>query len=826
MASADTSIDIYSSNGTRYTLGASFNQNSTNIASNSSNVGVEASLTSYGGHWNSDYNSYLRVYWHDNRENYDRLVAELPLTTMPSNATVTAEGTIDVTHNSNGTLSGYAYATFTKGGTSSYCPEDSGVSNDWTALASIPRQTSITSFSVSKRNETSVKYNFTVSDPCDYAWYSKDNGATWYDLPANNIVTGLSPNTTYNFKLRVRRTDSQLTTTSTTVSQTTYKAPSQSLKSKTETSITMNWSIDSTANYIWYSKDNGANWTAVGSVNATSGSYTITGLSPNTAYNIKTRVRRSATSTSYDTTASSQTTYNYPYVSAVNTSALTIGNSQKLTLYNPLSRSVTVKMYKDSTSGTELYSGTTNGTSLTFTPNANTLYASIPNSQSGNCVYTVIYGSSTKTATGYTYKVTGTETPTFNDFTYKDSNTAVTNVTGNDQIMVKGLSTVEVTISSSNKMVANNSATAKNYGITMSSLNANVNYSSSDIVQSLGVINASGTQRLTVTAYDSRNLSKTVYKDITVYDYTKPVINASLKRLNDFESETTLKVNGTYTKLTIDNVNKNSVTNVKYRYRETGGSWGSWSNINTTVTNGQYTCNDVVLSLDNSKAFEFEIQVTDNLNNNTTNASVDVGNPIFMISSNNKKCYINNEEILSHQGIIDLIYPVGSIYLSVSPTNPSAIFGGTWARLESGFLYGSTITSGEAGGSGNGTGTSTGASTGNTGASSGNTGKASGNTGSTTLTVNQIPSHTHKYNKDGNAVWQQITGYGNIPAVSSTGANRCNIGGTTTQATGGGQGHTHTLNEHVHSLNSHTHSLNSHTHTIPYITVCVWKRTA
>jgi hypothetical protein len=744
MASADTNIDIYSSNGTRYTLGASFNQNSTNIASNSSNVGVEASLTSYGGHWNSDYNSYLRVYWHDNRENYDRLVAELPLTTMPSNATVTAEGTIDVTHNSNGTLSGYAYATFTKGGTSSYCPEDSGVSNDWTALASIPRQASITSFSVSKRNETSVKYNFTVSDPCDWAWYSKDNGATWYDLPANNIVTGLSPNTTYNFKLRVRRTDSQLTTTSTTVSQTTYKAPSQSLKSKTETSITMNWSIDSTANYIWYSKDNGANWTAVGSVNATSGSYTITGLSPNTAYNIKTRVRRSATSTSYDTTASSQTTYNYPYVSAVNTSALTIGNSQKLTLYNPLSRSVTVKMHKDNTSGTELYSGTTNGTSLTFTPNANTLYASIPNSQSGNCVYSVIYGSSTKTATGYTYKVTGTETPTFNDFTYKDSNTAVTNVTGNDQIMVKGLSTIEVTISSSNKMVANNNATAKNYGITMSSLNANVNYSSSDIVQSLGVINASGTQRLTVTAYDSRNLSKTVYKDITVYDYTKPVINASLKRLNDFESETTLKVNGTYTKLTIDNVNKNSVTNVKYRYRETGGSWGSWSNINTTVTNGQYTCNDVVLSLDNSKAFEFEIQVTDNLNNNTTNASVDVGNPIFMISSNNKKCYINNEEILSHQGIIDLIYPVGSIYLSVSPTNPSAIFGGTWARLQSGFLYGSTITSGEAGGSGNGTGTSTGASSGNTGASSGNTGASSGNTGSTTLELKHIPPHDHE----------------------------------------------------------------------------------
>lgn len=53
---------------------------------------------------------------------------------------------------------------------------------------------------------------------------------------------------------------------------------------------------------------------------------------------------------------------------------------------------------------------------------------------------------------------------------------------------------------------------------------------------------------------------------------------------------------------------------------------------------------------------------------------------------------------------------------------------------------------------------------------------------------------------------------------------------------GGGQGHTHGLNNHTHSLNDHTHSINSHTHKLSThshtpgmpanISVYGWKRTA
>lgn len=45
-------------------------------------------------------------------------------------------------------------------------------------------------------------------------------------------------------------------------------------------------------------------------------------------------------------------------------------------------------------------------------------------------------------------------------------------------------------------------------------------------------------------------------------------------------------------------------------------------------------------------------------------------------------------EIASAKDILNKTYPIGSIYMSVNSTNPSTLFGGTWARLEGRFLIG------------------------------------------------------------------------------------------------------------------------------------------
>lgn len=299
-----------------------------------------------------------------------------------------------------------------------------------------------------------------------------------------------------------------------------------------------------------------------------------------------------------------------------------------------------------------------NATSYTFNlteEERNELRALCPNSNSLSVRETVcaVNGTTEVNASYKDYTMTIVNgNPTFSDFTYKDTNTTVTNVTGNDQVLVKGLSTLQATISATNKMVANKKAMAKNYVATIDSANVSTDYSDSDLLINLGTINSIGTQRLNIRAYDSRNNSTLVYKDITVYDYDKPVINATVERLNKFENQTTLKVKGTYSRLTINDTDKNIVETLRYRYRETNGTWSSWKPLTSSISEGNFTCNDVILSLDNTKSFEFEIQAIDKLGTTTNTLTLDVGQAIFFISSNKKAVYINGQEVLGYD-IVD-----------------------------------------------------------------------------------------------------------------------------------------------------------------------------
>ena len=58
------------------------------------------------------------------------------------------------------------------------------------------------------------------------------------------------------------------------------------------------------------------------------------------------------------------------------------------------------------------------------------------------------------------------------------------------------------------------------------------------------------------------------------------------------------------------------------------------------------------------------------------------------------------DSYVTKQELVDLIYPIGSIYISVNSVSPATLFGGTWEQIQDRFLLsaGSTYTAGNTGG--------------------------------------------------------------------------------------------------------------------------------
>ena len=441
-----------------------------------------------------------------------------------------------------------------------------------------------------------------------------------------------------------------------------YGTITQSLNTKTETTIKINWSSDKTIDGVWYSIDNGSTWKWVTDPRAKSGNYTISGLSANTTYKIKTRIKTLDSQLYTDSSALSVTTYDYPY--CTDSPNFVLGDLLTLKFYNPLSRAFKFYIIGNGTQiDTEYNCSSTSYTGVNHPASSVPyLYNTIPNAKSGRYKVKVVYENSTKTRdNGNTYSIVEKDCyPTFSNFTYKDTNGTVTAVTGSDQIIVKGKSRLAVYISSANKMSTKNGATPKRYSASIDAITQSKNHSTSDITIDVGTVASSGVKRLSVRAYDSRELSMLAYKDVTIYDYKEPIINVNIERYNNYEAQTTLKVSGTYSRLTVNNADKNTITKVEYRFRETGGSWSGWSPLTTTLNSGKFTCNDVTLTLDNQKSFEFEIKVidklTDEANPTTKTATVDVGQAVFFISSNKKKCFINGEEVTTNDNVKQIKY--------------------------------------------------------------------------------------------------------------------------------------------------------------------------
>ena len=145
--------------------------------------------------------------------------------------------------------------------------------------------------------------------------WSAVNGATGYDILFNNSTysvsetsktfTGLSPNRSYNYRIRSKSSEGVGEYGETRTVKTTPNAPTSITVTSHEDSVTLSWGAVSGAS----SYDVLVNGKVY---NVTDTSLTVTGLNPNTSYSYQVRVRNEDGVSSYSAAKTAKTTPNPP----------------------------------------------------------------------------------------------------------------------------------------------------------------------------------------------------------------------------------------------------------------------------------------------------------------------------------------------------------------------------------------------------------------------------------------------------------------------------------------------------------------------------------
>lgn len=479
------------------------------------------------------------------------------------------------------------------------------------------------------------------------------------------------------------------------------------ITSITETSIVVKWATNEVRSGTYYSFDNGATWTgsathgeSLGS-DGKSGTFNILNLKANTTYKLKIKISRKDSGLWTESSEKSFTTYNYPYcTSAPN---FTIGNAVKIDFYNPLKRSIEWLVLGADNS--VIAGNTTTGTSYTGISggeSVNNLYKSIPNAKSGTYKVKVTYGSNVATKTGGTYSIKGNEVPTINSFTYYDNNSSIVAITGNNQHIVQNKSTLYVSVGSA---TANNSSTIKSYtvecnGVTKSGYSAGT--------YNMGAIDSARDVDLTLTAYDSRGLSASKTITVSMLAYDMPKATVELQRLNNYEDESYLTVDGS-----VSSVNGKNTMAIKYRYKVSGGSYGSFATIGDKAKQ--------TLTLNKNNVYIFNVVITDAFGD-TYDAEHTLGKGVFPLFIDTEKnsvgvnCFPFNENSFEVDGLIsasrmrckNLLYTpyTESNKLTLTATRDDhAIITGYYCKLEAGKKYTFSCKTDGAWGGGNATDT-------------------------------------------------------------------------------------------------------------------------
>ena len=477
------------------------------------------------------------------------------------------------------------------------------------------------------------------------------------------------------------------------------------------------------------------------------------------------------------TTYASSQTFTLPTIpraSSVSCSTANIGSNATITI-NRASTSFTHTLTYSFGSLTGTIATKTSSTNISWTI-PTTFYGQIPNSKSGTGTITCdTYSGSTligSKSTSFTATVSESASKPTLSPTAVDSNSATTALTGNSSKFIKYYSNASVATGAQ----ARNSATLKSQKITCGA---------KSITSASGTINAVESGSFTFSATDSRGYTTTQTLNKTLIEYIKLTcsLNAGAPTT---AGVATLKISGNYWDGTFGKV-ANTLT-VQYRYKAQGGSYGSWTTVSATKSGNTYSATATISGLNYQTTYVFQARAVDKLATINTDEQARRTTPIFDWSKNDFN--VNGTLKVNNTNIFDLIYPVGSFYISAKSTNPALLFGGTWEQIQGRFLLGrsSSYPVGSMGGE-----------------------------ATHTLTVSEMPSH-NGHLSSGIAGGVPI-GDGNYEGYLNSNVMNAYPGGNY-------RGWNVYAGNEMHPASEAVGGGQSHNNMPPYLSVYIWKRTA
>lgn len=412
----------------------------------------------------------------------------------------------------------------------------------------------------------------------------------------------------------------------------------------TQTSVRITWNADAACDSVAYMIE-GKQWVYLLGL-----SFDVSGLDPGKNYKIKISVKRKDSQLWKDSAYKSFTTK--PITSISNSSiSCNIGEKLSLSFADYAYNKSFLRLYqKNPTDEWTLIDEREDIQQETYewdlTKFKTTMFDNTPNSNESQIK--IICGT-TINSKEYTNEYLGkafvtNSNPVLSTFTFANTDSKSVSMLGNTTTMITYYGNLRVSLTQEQKAIPKNSSTISYYNVSVTdpdktTILKKIEESSSTLFLDFGAFSQSGTVKINIEAVDSRgNISNLISKSFQVYLYHNPSIDLNLSRVNNFEKETSLVING-YISRVYTSSNRNSLQSLKYRYRIQNGSWTSYATISpsSSVSGNDFKIlysNALFITLDNQKSYDFEFVITDKMQSITYVTSVGQGSPLMTVSDN------------------------------------------------------------------------------------------------------------------------------------------------------------------------------------------------